>query len=526
MDCDLRALEFEPIRRMLERLTFSPFGADAARALEPAPDLAGAVQMQGAVGAARLLVEAGTLPALGGLHDIRPALRQAALPGAVLSSLALHHLRTVMHAATELHTAIRHAPAIHPAPDDLLPAPALLAELDRTLSAAGRLKSDSLPELAELHDAFRAAHRSLDLRLKQIADDMNEKGAEPDAPRATEVGVSWQNHRGMLALPAAGIDAVAGVRRGTEPGTRRQLLEPMEVVADNNRLEGIQGRIETREREILRDLSARAHEAHGGLDRMVAALTWIDLAIAGGRLSAAMNASPPRLVDAPEIHLDRAYHPYLMMQFRDRQLPRLVPLSLDMDEAGALFVITGPNTGGKTVALKTLGLLVVMAQCGLHLPSEGPCVVGRFARILVDVGDRQSLQHQLSTFAAHVETLKRVLQDADAATLVLLDELGTGTDPHEGAALAMAVLDELAARQVRGVVTTHLPEIRRFAAHHPHLKNACMRFDRTTLTPTFELEIGASGQSLGLLIAEQRGLPTALVERARAYLRPPAAAIP
>jgi DNA mismatch repair protein MutS2 len=442
----------------------------------------------------------------------------------MLSAQALHHLRKVMHAAAELHAAIRPAPAIHPAPDDLLAVPALLAELDRTISPAGRLNSDSLPELAELHESFRAAHRSLDIRLKRMADDMNER--EDETPPAAEVGVSWQNHRGMLALPGDGIDAVAGVRRGTEPGTRRLLLEPMEAVADNNRLEAIQGRIEAREREILRDLSARAHQARASLDRMVAALTWIDLAIAGGRLSAAMNASPPRLVDTPQIHLDRAYHPYLMMQFRDGQLPRLVPLSLDMDDPGALFVITGPNTGGKTVALKTLGLLVVMARCGLHLPSEGPCVVGHFARILVDVGDRQSLQHQLSTFAAHVEMLKRVLQEADAATLVLLDELGTGTDPHEGAALAMAVLDELAARNVCGMVTTHLPEIRRFAAGHPQLKNACMRFDRDSLSPTFELQLGASGQSLGLLIAEQRGLPAALVERARAYLAPPAAAIP
>lgn len=519
MDADLRALEFEPIRRMLERFTFSPFGADAARGLEPAPDLASAWQMQRAVGAARQLVEAGTLPALGSLHDIRPALRQLMQPGAVLSAAALHHLRAVMRAAVELHAAIQGAPAIHHAHDDLLAAPALLAELDRTVSAAGRLKSDSLPELADLHASYRAAHRSLEARLKLLADEMNERsGDAPGLSSHAEVGVTWQNHRGMLALPASGTDAVKGVRRGTEAGARRQLVEPIEVVADNNRLEGIQGRIEAREREILRDLSARAQQAHAALERMVAALTWIDLAIAGGQLSAAMNASPPQLVEGPEIHLDRAYHPYLMMQFRERQLPRLVPLSLDIDDAGALFVITGPNTGGKTVALKTLGLLVVMAHCGLHLPSEGPCVVGRFTRILVDVGDRQSLQHQLSTFAAHVETLKRVLQEADGATLVLLDELGTGTDPHEGAALAMAVLDELAARRVRGVVTTHLPEIKRFAAEHAGLRCACMRFDSATLTPTYELQVGASGQSLGLLIAEQRGLPAPLVARARNYL--------
>ena len=195
-----------------------------------------------------------------------------------------------------------------------------------------------------------------------------------------------------------------------------------------------------------------------------------------------------------------------------------MPLSIQLGDGQSMLVITGPNTGGKTVVLKTVGLLVTMAHCGLHLPSEGDCVIGNFNRVIVDVGDKQSLHNHLSTFAGHVEVLKKLLHEADQRTLVLMDELGTGTDPEEGASLAMAVLDELATRRVHGIVTTHLTPLKGFADDHAYLCNASMRFDHASLSPTYELEFGKSGQSLGLIIAEKNGLPSELVNRARGYL--------
>jgi DNA mismatch repair protein MutS2 len=196
----------------------------------------------------------------------------------------------------------------------------------------------------------------------------------------------------------------------------------------------------------------------------------------------------------------------------------VTPLDLRLDAAQPLLLITGPNMGGKTVALKTAGLLTLMALAGLHIPAAPGSQVGWFTRVAVDIGDHQSLHHHLSTFAGHVEVLKGVLANADHATLVLLDELGTGTDPDEGAALAMAVLDQLAERGVRGVITTHLPRLKAFASAHPRLANASMRFDEQTLAPTYELVVGQAGRSLGLTIAERRGLPAETVSRARAYL--------
>jgi DNA mismatch repair protein MutS2 len=254
------------------------------------------------------------------------------------------------------------------------------------------------------------------------------------------------------------------------------------------------------------------------LERMLGALTWVDLAFAAGQLSHHMNAHAPRLVEEPRVRLEEAYHPLLLVRFADGSGPQPVPLSVTLDGADPLLLITGPNTGGKTVALKTLGLLTVMAWCGLHIPAERDCEIGRYARVMVDVGDSQSLFHHLSTFAGHVEVLKRILEEADGETLVLLDELGTGTDPEEGAALAMAVLDELLERRVQGIVNTHLPPLKDYAAGRGGIRNAAMQFDHEHLAPTYRLVIGEPGVSLGLTIARRNGLPEALVERARAHL--------
>ncbi len=286
-----------------------------------------------------------------------------------------------------------------------------------------------------------------------------------------------------------------------------------------NRAEALSGQQEVEIQALLREVTEFLRGHLAVLGRMLDALTWIDLALAAGKLSAQFNAHAPQMVDVPRIQLDRAYHPALLLQFAGGQGPRPVPLSVTLDAHQPMLIITGPNTGGKTVVLKTVGLLVTMAHCGLHIPADGDCIIGDFSRVIVDIGDPQSFYHHLSTFAGHVEALKRILRDAGRGTLVLLDELGTGTDPEEGAALAMAVLDELAARHVQGIVTTHLAPLKAFAAHHDWLTNASMAFDEARLQPTYQLQIGTTGRSLGLVIARKNGLPQEVVERAQAYLR-------
>lgn len=513
MHCDLKPLEFGAIQRSLERLALTPYGAQAARELVPAPEPVVARTMQRSVGAARLLVDAGSLPRLEAVPDVRAALRQAGQPGAALSAQALHNLRRVLATAAALGRLAAQHEGLAPHPGQLQPPQALQSRLDAVLTEAGRVREDASPQLAALHGELHAARAAAEKALHARAGHDDLASAEDGRVR-----VQWQGPRGVLLLPQVLADRVKGVRRGSAGGGRDALVEPVEAMAANNRLETLSGRMEAEVQQVLRAVTAELAGELQALHRLLDALTWVDLALAAGRLSAAMNAAPPELVDQPVLDLDRAYHPLLLLQFAERQIERLVPLTLRLADDQPLLVITGPNTGGKTVVLKTVGLLVSMAHCGLHIPSEGFCRIGAFTRVVVDVGDPQSLYHHLSTFAGHVEVLKRLLAEADARTLVLLDELGTGTDPEEGAALSMAVLEELAGRRVHGVVTTHLPPLKAFADATPGLCNASMRFDYEALAPTYELEPGRAGVSLGLLVAEKRGLEPALVARAREHL--------
>ncbi len=514
MHSDLHTLEFEGIRRILARLTATPYGEEAARELEPAPDLAVARRMQRSVSAARLIVDAGAQPRLGTVPDVRAALRQAAPSGSALSANALHNVRLLMQAAALLKRLVADYPDLY-ADAAQLQAPETLSQaIDRLVNAQGRLREDASAEHVDLYAQFHALEAEVNAQLKAMIASPEYSGAF-----AGTDPLQWHGMRAVVMVKSAFAERIKGVRRGSSAAGREVLIEPIAVVALNNRLEAINGRIEAQNQIVLREITDLLRNDLPELQQLVSAVAWIDLALAAGQMSAALNASPPELVDEPRLSLVEAYHPQLLLQFQQRQVSQLVPLSLALDAQQPMLVITGPNTGGKTVVLKTVGLLVIMAHCGLHLPSEGACVVGNFNRVIVDVGDKQSLHHHLSTFAGHVEVLKRLLEQADAHTLVLMDELGTGTDPEEGASLAMAVLDELAARQVRGIVTTHLSPLKAFASAHAYLHNASMRFDHASLSPTYQLILGQAGQSLGLIIAEKNGLPGELLVHARAYLQ-------
>lgn len=515
MQADLKALEFDAIRRLLERLSATPYGADAARSLEPAPDLRIAKRMQRAVSAARRLIDAGRNPLGGQIPDIRAALRQAASVGAALNSQALFNIQLVMQAATDLDTALTDVPDILPEGEDLslCPPQDIVDLLDKTLVGSGTLREDASEALAEAF-AERARLREQVMEIvtqRMRREDVKDLFKSSDKP-------TWHNERAALTLNAAQANTVKGVRRATAMGGRDVIIEPMEAVPVNNALEAVNSKITAEQQRLLREITAAVRARLDRLEAMVTAITWVDLALAAGQLSHHMGAHPPRLVEEAVIELSEAYHPLLLVQYADGSGPQPVPLSLRLDAAEALLLITGPNTGGKTVALKTLGLLTVMAHCGLHIPAEGDCRIGHYTKVIVDVGDHQSLYHHLSTFAGHVEVLKRILDEAGPETLVLLDELGTGTDPDEGAALAMAVLDELVERRVQGVVNTHLSPLKDYAEGKRTIRNACMQFDHEQLRPTFRLKIGEPGVSLGLTIAQRNGLPEELIARARDHL--------
>lgn len=293
-------------------------------------------------------------------------------------------------------------------------------------------------------------------------------------------------------------------------------MEPSAVTKLQGELSSLRLEEDGEVRRVLYTLSSLAAEYAPVFRRNMEAMEELDFLFAKGRLSARQGGNPVTLTIRRALSLVGARHPLLDSR-------ACVPLDFTLDAKIRGVVITGPNTGGKTVALKTVGLLSLMAQCGLHVPAEPESVLSLHTHILCDIGDGQSIAENLSTFSAHMTRIIGILNQADRESLVLLDELGSGTDPAEGMGIAVAVLEELRARGCLFFVTTHYPEVKEYAQGAPELQNARMAFDRETLRPTYRLEQGQAGESCALYIAQRLGFPPHLLELARgaAYQAPP-----
>ena len=260
--------------------------------------------------------------------------------------------------------------------------------------------------------------------------------------------------------------------------------------------------------QILKSLSEECADEYHTLKSNMYQLGIIDFTVGKAQLAIKMDAIAPRTLADTTLHLARAYHPLLHRE-------TAVPISLHMDSDTRIIVITGPNTGGKTVTLKTVGLLVLMHQAGLHVPVHPETEMGIFDKVFVDIGDEQSIEQSLSTFSSHLVNICEIMKNLDAQSLVLYDELGAGTDPGEGAALATAILEENRAVGCKTLATTHYSELKTYAYQTEGVQNASMAFDVETLRPTYRLVIGVSGESNAFAIAERIGLPNAIIESAR-----------
>ncbi|KPV41104.1 hypothetical protein AN478_04135 [Thiohalorhabdus denitrificans] len=514
MQSDLNTLEFESIRRTLDAECATPYGKEAARNMEPAPSLEVARAFQRAVTTAREGLEEGDGPKLDELPDVRAALRQSRQEGASpLNGLALRNLITLLQAGDYLGRALEKRPGLYVGdPSDLTAASPLIDRLDALVDTMGKVRESASEALSALHEEVRQVRGDLN---KQVDKKLKDKKLAPSLvePKTEH----FSGPRRVLAVKTEAAGAIKGVRREALSRGRGVMVEPMEWIPLNNRLEQLSREIDAEERRVLREATGMVQEHIAPLQRLLDAVTWIDLALGAGRLSLKIDGHPPVLTEEPRLDLRSASHPALVAGHKNGG-PAPVPLTVRLGPDQPMVLITGPNTGGKTVAIKTIGLLATMAFCGLHIPAAEGTVVGAYRRILVDIGDHQNILHHVSTFAGHVEVLKQILAEADEHTLVLMDEMGTGTDPEEGAALAMSVLEELAERGVQGVFTTHLSPLKGFAAEHPAIANANMRFDFDQLQPTYQLEVGAPGASLGLVVAERNGLEGPLLERARGHL--------
>ncbi len=522
----LRVLEFPKIQQRLAELTVTAAGRELAEALQPAVDLDSVSRALQETSEGVALLSRGEVP-LRGTSDIRDLVRRARI-GSALDPAGLLLLRdtlaTIRQCRSFVLTHREHAPSLAVFVDGIAPFDALEAAIRRTVADDGSIFDGASADLARV----RKEQEAVRSRITQKLDDLI-RG--PQARMLQDPLIMTRSDRYVVPVRQEFKSQFPGVLHDQSSSGATVFMEPLAIVPLGNELR----ELEIAEREeilkILRDLTA---VVSAGADRMVHAyetLGRIDFAEAKALLAASMQAVAPRLRTDGILRLRRARHPLLTGD--------VVPIDVEVGEDWSTLVITGPNTGGKTVTLKTIGLLTLMAQSGLYLPADDGTEAAVFVQVFADIGDEQSIEQSLSTFSSHMGAIAGILTQLSAphppnhslrsgsgqAALVLLDEIGAGTDPAEGVSLARALIEHLHRVGARTVVTTHYSELKALVYAHPGIQNASVEFDAETLRPTYRLRVGVPGRSNALYIAERLGLDPQIVERARELLGPEVVAI-
>ena len=544
-------LEWPEVLDLLAREARTPMGRELARAAAPRTDLGRIRAALAETGQARAALGQTGAPPWDGVIDVRPTLEAARVPGSVAEAADLAALIPLLEAAGRLRAYGRAIAPVAPALAESLagfPAQKELAELlTRSIDADGQVRDEASPALRRGRGRIRDLRRELVKRLEAYF------GAPGAEATFQERYVTIRHGRYVLPIRAEAKSRLRGIVHDRSQSGATLFVEPEAMVEGNNEL--VQA-VREEEIEIVRILAAltdAVREALPELDALVAGIGDVDLVFARGALAERMEAVEPVVDEAREVFLPGARNPLLLAQSwrhhpaydrpaetgltgavagrgaaegepgafdrsaEGEPIGSVIPMDLEIHAERPLLVITGPNAGGKTVALKTLGLLALMAQVGCHVPARAGARLPVFSQCFAIVGDDQSVAENLSTFSAFVKQLRLVLERVDDRSLVLLDELGAGTDPDDGAALAQAVLEDLGERGAVVAASTHIEPLKGFASTHPRARNASVEFDAERLAPTFRLVYDRPGQSYALSIGARLGLPPALIARAHAH---------
>ena len=505
-DGTLRALEFAAVVEQLAALTSFPPSRDLAVGSLPLADPAHVTLLQEQTDEAVRLLTEQAQASIGAARDIRPALERADR-GGQLTPAELLEIALTLDATARFASRLRDwsEPQLSGIRDELDPAPELAERIGRSVDDSGEILDGASAELGAIRKRLRTAQDQVRERLNTMLRSTQMAGIIGEPIVTVRAG------RYVIPIRAEAKGKVKGIVHDQSASGATLFIEPLTVVELNNAwTEATLAEAREEERileELSRAVEARAEQLIASLE----ALARADLWIARARLAAQQDAVRPAVTqDAAE--LLSARHPLLA--------EAAVPIDLRLgDRFGyRALVVTGPNTGGKTVSLKTLGLLALMHQAGLRVPAAGGARLPVFARVMADIGDEQSIAQSLSTFSSHLRNVVRFVAAAGPGTLVLLDEVGAGTDPTEGSALAMAVVTKLLDVGAMVAATTHYAELKTFATEHPGVTNAAVEFDVRTLRPTYRLSIGLPGKSQAFAIAERLGLPAEILADARARI--------
>ncbi len=519
----LAKLEYPAILDRLAQQCRFNVAAEKARELGPSGDIPTVAYLLDVTAEAVDLLTEFPDVTIGGARDVRSLVERAA-KGARLQPPELLQVLDMVTAARNLRRALLRLPEIETRfpnlrkfADHLAELPDLEADINRSIGPRGDVLDTASPELGKIRRDVRVAHSRLMERLNALVSGGKYASVLQDSIVTTRDG------RYVVPVRADARAQLQGVVHDTSSSGQTLFIEPFEIVELNNRWRERQLDEQHEVDRILDALSDRVGDRAEEITSSVEAAAAVDLAMGKARLAFTMRAHRPTLwsggASRPNGHpqhrisLRRARHPLL-------DASEVVPIDVDLGEDFRVLLITGPNTGGKTVALKTIGLLALMAQTGLFIPADDSCVVSVFPAVFIDIGDEQSIAQSLSTFSGHIRTVIAMLRHVTPDDLVLLDELGAGTDPQEGSALARAIVSRLLELGALVVATTHYPELKAYAFATPGVENASVEFDAETLAPTYRLMIGVPGRSNALAIAGRLGMPQEILEAASSLLDP------
>jgi DNA mismatch repair protein MutS2 len=509
-------LEFDKLQELLRQRTTCAPGRRAVDQLRPGPTRDALGIAFALIREAREWLRAGRDLGFGAMSDPAGWLARLDSPGAVLEVADFLDAGSLLETTAWLKQQFRADAAEFP----LLAARAaalaeskeLRAELRRCILPNGEIRDDASSVLRRIRASIQQTRDSIQKTLKQI---LRSRHAE-----SGEDYVTLRNDRFVIPVRAEHRRDVPGVVHGASGTGQTVFLEPFETVESNNQLVQLAEDEAAEIHRILRQLTERLRAMLLPLRNAAATIADLDSVFSRGRFARDFDACIPEFSETPELRLEGARHPVLEDRLR-KENRAAVPMSLTLGGQERMLVISGPNTGGKTVALKTTGLATLAAQAGIPVAAQR-AVLSIFAEVLVDIGDDQSIAADLSTFSSHMLNLKSMLEEATANSLVLVDEMGTGTAPEEGAALAVALLEEFRKKDCFVLATTHHDRLKTYASTTPGVVNAAVEFDDVHLRPTYRLLVGVPGGSSGIAIAKRLELPESIIEHAQALLAPEA----
>ncbi len=511
-----QALEFDKVKSYLTRFTLSALGKGHIDTLTSITDIHKIETWLSEVSELKeIRVLHGHLP-FGGIHDIRESLSHARIEGEILSPIELLQIHDTLRASRATKKFILDIdPPIYPHIQEKVERISLLNSVESAIRKAidedGEILDGASQTLKRIRRELQQAREKIQTWLQNFLQRQEYQNIIQDQV------ITCRRGRYVIPVKALSRGKIQGIVHDHSASGVTVFIEPLETVELNNRIASLEAEEKEEIRRILSELTDLIREHLPLIWETLSILGELDFINAKARLSEKWSCNQPKLIQDRCISLLRARHPLLLIQ-HEKTPEQVVPIDVRIDESYTTLLITGPNTGGKTVSLKTIGLLALMVQAGMHISVDPDSEICVFDKIYADIGDQQSIEQSLSTFSSHISHIVDILNNADQQSLVLLDELGAGTDPAEGASLGIAILEYLDQLDAICIATTHHDALKSYAYTHPRTMNACVEFDVSTLSPTYRLLFGLPGKSNAYIIAERLGLPEHIIQRARALM--------